>query len=92
MPKQDDLKLMAHLMRRAGFGVTRDELEARVAKGYEATVEELVDPEAAGVPPTESYILYRYYPGAHLPPAEPPTSQVYWLYHLINAERVWKTR
>ena len=92
MPKQDDLKLMAHLMRRAGFGVTRDELEARVAKGYEATVEELVDPEAAGVPPTESYILYRYYPGAHLPPAEPPTSQVYWLYHLINAERVLENK
>ena len=36
---------MAHLMRRAGFGATRDELEARVAKGYEATVEELLNPD-----------------------------------------------
>jgi hypothetical protein len=33
---------MAHLMRRAGFGATRDELEAYVARGYEATVEELL--------------------------------------------------
>ena len=31
-----DIALMAHLMRRAGFGATRDEIEARVAKGYEA--------------------------------------------------------
>jgi uncharacterized protein (DUF1800 family) len=36
---------MAHLMRRAGFGATYDELEARGAKGYEATVEELLHPE-----------------------------------------------
>ena len=36
---------MAHLMRRAGFGASRDELERRVAVGYEATVEELLDPE-----------------------------------------------
>jgi len=28
-----DIALMAHLMRRAGFGATRDELEACAAKG-----------------------------------------------------------
>ena len=31
---------MAHLMRRAGFGASPGELEARAAKGYEATVED----------------------------------------------------
>jgi hypothetical protein len=31
MAYQDDIALMAHLMRRAGFGATRDELEARDA-------------------------------------------------------------
>ena len=31
-----DIALMAHLMRRAGFGASRDELEARVEMGYEA--------------------------------------------------------
>jgi len=33
-----EMELMAHLMRRAGFGATRDELEAYVAKGYETVV------------------------------------------------------
>ncbi len=40
-----DIGLMAHLMRRAGFGAQYDELEARAAKGYNATVEELLNPQ-----------------------------------------------
>ena len=40
-----DIALMAHLMRRAGFGATYEELESRTAKGYDATVEELLHPE-----------------------------------------------
>ena len=44
MSNKEDLALMAHLMRRAGFGANRDELEALVAKGYDAVVDELVDP------------------------------------------------
>ncbi len=40
-----DIALMAHLMRRAGFGAQHQELEARAAKGYAATVEELLHPE-----------------------------------------------
>ena len=39
-----DLELMAHLARRAGFGATRGELERNLAQGYEATVEELLNP------------------------------------------------
>ena len=38
MPSQEDIALMAHLMRRAGFGASRAELEERAARGYEATV------------------------------------------------------
>src|SRR5688572_23964042 len=34
------LELMGHLYRRAGFGASRDELEAALTKGYEATLEE----------------------------------------------------
>ena len=37
------IQLMAHLMRRAGFGASRDELKALVEQGYEATVERLLD-------------------------------------------------
>ncbi len=40
-----DISLMAHLMRRAGFGAQYHELEARTAKGYEATLEELLHPD-----------------------------------------------
>jgi uncharacterized protein (DUF1800 family) len=40
-----DVALMAHLMRRAGFGAQYDELKARAETGYEATVEELLHPE-----------------------------------------------
>ena len=36
-----EIALMAHLMRRAGFGAQYHELETRAEKGSEATVEEL---------------------------------------------------
>ena len=55
-----DIALMAHLMRRAGFGAPREELEDRVAKGYEATVEELLHPEEQ--PAIDEDILYRFSP------------------------------
>ena len=34
-----EFQLMAHLMRRAGFGAAREELDALVEQGYETTVE-----------------------------------------------------
>ena len=42
---ENDIALMGHLMRRAGFGAQYQELEARAAKGYEETVEELLNPQ-----------------------------------------------
>ena len=42
------VELMAHLMRRAGFGATREQLDAYAAQGYEATVEELLHPGDEG--------------------------------------------
>ena len=39
-----DVGLIAHLMRRAGFGATWDQLHAAEAKGYATTVDELLDP------------------------------------------------
>ena len=55
-----DIALMAHFMRRAGFGATYEELETRVAKGYEATVEELLHPEDQ--PEIERDLMMRYQP------------------------------
>ena len=36
---QTDIELIAHLLRRAGFGATRDELARYSAMGYESAVE-----------------------------------------------------
>ena len=79
-----DIALMAHLMRRAGFGASREELEARVAKGYEATVEELLHPEHQE--PVDSYELLRYHPWAWKPGTVTSPGSVNWLYHMINTE------
>ncbi len=85
MAYQDDIALMAHLMRRAGFGASRDELEARIWKGYEATVEELLHPELQ--PPVDPYSLLRYQPASLLPGGQPPMGNVHWLYYLVNTKR-----
>src|ERR687891_723787 len=85
MPNQDDLALMAHLMRRAGFGASRAELEARVARGYEATVEELLHPETQ--PPVDAYTLLRFQPAALLPGGQPPMGNINWMFYLVNTQR-----
>ncbi|PYM13870.1 MAG: hypothetical protein DMD81_19820 [Candidatus Rokuibacteriota bacterium] len=85
MAYQEDIALMAHLMRRAGFGAGRDELEARLAKGYEATVEELLHPETQ--PPVDVYTLLRYQPAALLPGGQPPMGNVNVMFSLVNTKR-----
>ena len=85
MAHQEDIALMAHLMRRAGFGAGRDEIEARAAKGYDATVEELLHPETQ--PPVDAYELLRYQPASLLPGGQPPMGNVNWMYYLVNTKR-----
>jgi len=84
MADRDQLALMAHLMRRAGFGAPREELETRVATGYEATVEELINPDRQ--PPIDEDIMYRYLPGYEGALA-PVLNQADWLYRLVNTRR-----
>ncbi|MCL0099941.1 DUF1800 domain-containing protein [Dehalococcoidia bacterium] len=82
---QQDIALIAHLLRRAGFGASRLELEDYAAKGYEETVEELLHPELAGGPQHED-IEQRY----HVSQTNfyPVTScQMYWLRRMINSRR-----
>ena len=43
---KQDLRLMAHLLRRAGFGATPDELDRAMDKGYDAVLDELLNPAA----------------------------------------------
>jgi len=79
-----EIALMAHLMRRAGFGATFEELEARAAKGYEATVDELLDPE--GQPELEKDLMMRYQP-QWVSQAGLEGQQEEWTYRMINTKR-----
>ena len=79
-----DIALMAHLLRRAGFGATRKELEAYVAKGYEATVEELLYPENS--PDLEYDLLERYMEEWHDRSATDACRQL-WFYRMIVGKR-----
>ena len=80
----EDIALMAHLMRRAGFGAGRDELEARVARGYDATVDEMLNPPAD---PVDRLDFLRYQPGHLRPITSPGTGGAPWLHTLLNTHR-----
>ncbi len=79
-----DIALMAHLMRRAGFGAPYEELERRVAKGFEATVEELLHPEKQPDVPMD--LLQRYFVDwKEINALE--TNQTHWAWRMINTPR-----
>ena len=86
MSHKDDLALMAHLMRRTGFGATRGELEQRVAQGYEATVEELLNPPAE-VEGGQMALMLRYHPSFLLPGGTPFSGQANWMYQMVSTNR-----
>ena len=79
-----DIALMAHLMRRAGFGATYEELEARTAKGYEATVEELLHPDQQ--PAIDRDVLMRVQP-QWVSQAGIEGQQEEWTFRMINTKR-----
>ena len=49
----NDTALMAHLLRRAGFGANRNELEEYLAMGYDGAVEALLNPSDPGNMPDD---------------------------------------
>jgi uncharacterized protein (DUF1800 family) len=80
----NDVVLMGHLFRRAGFGASRDELELALAKGYEATVEELLHPEHA--PDLEEDILFRSFPDFH-ESRKIDVAAAAWVWRMIHTQR-----
>ena len=79
-----DIDLMAHLMRRAGFGAGREELEMRVELGYEATVEELTtSPCDESV---DRYKFLRYFPMWWKPGTMGGLGQAEWVWTMINTQ------
>jgi len=57
--KHEDVAVMAHLLRRAGFGATRDQIDQYVARGYEETVEDLLNPSHGQ--PEDQDLMDRYF-------------------------------
>ena len=103
-----EISLMAHLMRRAGMGATRDELEALVEKGYEAVVDDLVHPErfSQGGPDIVHPYLHGPLPEEPFPDdnedlllryyrgigAPGASSPGKWIFHLVNSQRPLKEK
>ena len=84
MPYREDIASMAHLMRRAGFGQPRGDLDAQIAKGYEAVVEELLHPEEQ--PAISDELMYRVFPG-YEGALGPPINQADWMFRMVNTKR-----
>ncbi len=76
----NELAQIAHLMRRAGFGSTRAELEALASKGYEAAVDDLAHPER--FPEVEEDVIERYYGGEGY-----PIFAGIWMFRMLNSQR-----
>ena len=79
-----DIDLMAHLMRRAGFGATREEIEENLELGYEKVVESLLHP--SGERGTiDEYLVRRY----HVDQSELRQldgAGANWLYQMITTD------
>jgi uncharacterized protein (DUF1800 family) len=79
-----DIALMSHLLRRAGFGASRAEVEAQAAKGYETVVEELLNPETQ--PGIDEDLMMRYHPSYNHSAAIEMNVQN-WLFRMTNSPR-----
>ena len=79
-----DLPLIAHLMRRAGFGATRAELEEYAKQSYQEIVEDLLHPER--FPEVADDVVVRYWMELNNPDSVEPWN-TRWLYRMVNTER-----
>ena len=76
-----DVELIAHLMRRAGFGATRSEIRDYAEAGYEATVDTLINPPDTSWAGNYLVRRFHYEQSGMLTPQGGPA---YWLYRLIT--------
>jgi uncharacterized protein (DUF1800 family) len=79
-----NVALMALLMRRAGFGASRSELEELAAQGYDNVVETLLHPEAQ--PNIDEDMMMRYFPSFYQAAAIEVNIQN-WIYRMVNTPR-----
>jgi uncharacterized protein (DUF1800 family) len=79
-----DIRLLAHLFRRAGFGATRDQLDRHAALGYEAAVEELLNPPFG--PPDDQDLFDRYFI-ASVEARAPGHAMPQWSWRLATSQK-----
>lgn len=80
MASREEISLFSHLMRRAGFGENRRNIEALAEQNYEDVVESLIEP--GDEPRVDEYRMYRYHPiNARYP------KEAHWLYYMVNSTR-----
>ena len=81
---QSGINLAAHLMRRAGFGASNEELEVLGSRPYEQIVEDMINPER--FPSVDEYALRRYF--LQLNNFDTViTWRGVWIYRMVNTQR-----
>jgi hypothetical protein len=80
----ESIAQVAHLMRRAGTGATRAEIEVFAARPYEEVVEDLLHPDR--FPEVDDDLLGRYFP-AFATPETPYLWAGRWIYRMANTKR-----
>ena len=81
--KSPDIKLMAHLLRRAGFGSTKEELDEYLSIGYERVVDKLVDDVDSSR--INDALVRRYFPDQSVT-HDTSGAGSYWLYRLVSTD------
>ena len=79
----DHLQEVAHLLRRAGFGGTKNEIENLASGGYEAAVKKLMDSHGANKMADDKIWRYHHEHSAMMGSNNPAA---YWLYKLIGTQ------
>ena len=88
MPEKD-LALISHLLRRAGFGASRREIEAWAENNYEDIVEDLLHPDK--FPEYDTDLISRYLMGTVTSDSF-GQAQAAWIYRMINTPRPLEER
>ena len=76
-----EIELIAHLMRRAGFGANREEIGVHADAGYQDTVEDLLNPGEEER--MDDYLIRRFHPelSGMMGPNAPGQN---WLYRMAT--------
>ena len=83
--EKQDVALMAHLLRRAGFGATSDELDHYMSMSYEDAVEDLLSKKASDDIPHD---LIRRYHVDQSDLRSGVAAAAHWVFRMVNTDAV----